>query len=84
MGSSSQIFEYFMVCGLGPEIWRLHNAEEMYMPAFWTTTPGPVRTPAWVRSPDPAERRVFDLIQICDVGFAIQNLTIATAFAIYY
>jgi hypothetical protein len=46
MGSLSQIFEYFMVCGLGPEIWRLHNAEEMYMPAFWTTTPGPVRTPA--------------------------------------
>jgi hypothetical protein len=40
MGSSSRIFEYFVVCGLGPEIRALdgakgfHGAEEMYMPAF--------------------------------------------------
>jgi hypothetical protein len=40
MGSSSWIFEYFVVCGLGPEIRTLdgvkgfHGAEEMYMPAF--------------------------------------------------
>jgi hypothetical protein len=45
MGSSSQIFEYFMVCGLVPETQTLHNTEEMYMPAFWTTTSGPVRMP---------------------------------------
>ncbi|GJN18579.1 hypothetical protein PR202_gb05751 [Eleusine coracana subsp. coracana] len=40
MGSSSRIFEYFVVCGLGPEIRTLdgvkgfHGADEMYMPAF--------------------------------------------------
>ncbi|TVU34208.1 hypothetical protein EJB05_16039 [Eragrostis curvula] len=40
MGSSSRIFEYFVVCGLGPEIRSLDGAkgflgpEEMYMPAF--------------------------------------------------
>ncbi|KAF8670993.1 hypothetical protein HU200_050269 [Digitaria exilis] len=40
MGSSSRIFEYFVVCGLGPEIRALdgakgfHGVEEMYMPAF--------------------------------------------------
>ena len=40
MGSSSRIFEYFVVCGLGPEIRALdgakgfHGIEEMYMPAF--------------------------------------------------
>nr|CAB3477410.1 unnamed protein product [Digitaria exilis] len=40
MESSSRIFEYFVVCGLGPEIRALdgakgfHGVEEMYMPAF--------------------------------------------------
>ncbi|KAF7036693.1 hypothetical protein CFC21_047263 [Triticum aestivum] len=40
MASTSRIFEYFVVCGLGPEIRALdglkgfHGAEEMYMPAF--------------------------------------------------
>ncbi|KAK8452984.1 hypothetical protein SEVIR_5G209700v4 [Setaria viridis] len=40
MGSSSRIFEYFVVCGLGPEIRALdgakgfHGVEDMYMPAF--------------------------------------------------
>ncbi|ONM40616.1 DENN domain and WD repeat-containing protein SCD1, partial [Zea mays] len=40
MGSSSRIFEYFVVCGLGPEIRSLdgikgfHGVEEMYMSAF--------------------------------------------------
>ena len=45
MGSSSRIFEYFVVCGLGPEIRALdgakgfHGADEMYMPAFLDQLP---------------------------------------------
>ncbi|KAL5227562.1 hypothetical protein ABZP36_015827 [Zizania latifolia] len=40
MASASRIFEYFVVCGLGPEIRALdgvmgfHGADDMYMPAF--------------------------------------------------